>query len=320
MGKDIHYVPNGDGWRLSLKRTLNRDTHDPRLRPVAIVPGYGMNAFIFGYHPTGLSMEDYLAECGFEVWSLNLRAQGASIREGGKKAYGMREVSLIDLPTAFDYIIQNSRSEAERIDAIGCSLGGTMVYVYAALHESPKLGAIVAMGAPLRWVEIHPVLRFAFSWPRLAGMFRLSHTRSLARCLLPLLSKIPGLLHIYIHPEIVDLSRADLLIRTVEDPNPVLNREISEWVINLDLVIDGQNVTERFADVTNPLLAMLANADGIVPPATALSALERASSEVKDVITVGDEQIKLAHADMFVSRYSQEMVFQPIADWLIKQL
>src|SRR3989338_309562 len=73
-------TPNRDGWVLSLRKTVARR---PRLhgdeaprRPVLIVPGYGMNSFIFGFHPTGRSLEHHLAWRGFEVWSGDFRAQG----------------------------------------------------------------------------------------------------------------------------------------------------------------------------------------------------------------------------------------------------
>ena len=34
---------------------------------------------------------------------------------------------------------------------------------------------------------------------------------------------------------------------------------------------------------------------------------------------VGDDHVKFAHADMFVSDYAQEMVFLPVAQWLKRQ-
>ena len=56
MIQKTHYVPNGDGWLLALKQTYEPQALDRTRRPVAIIPGYGMNAFIFGYHPRGKSM------------------------------------------------------------------------------------------------------------------------------------------------------------------------------------------------------------------------------------------------------------------------
>lgn len=314
-----HFISNGDGWKLALKQNFDPGKKADSKRPLLIVPGYGMNDFIFSYHPTGLSLVEYLVEEGFEVWTVSLRAQGDSVREGGRKSSGMRELSLIDVPATVDFVVRENRSASKKLDVLGCSLGGSLVFIYAALHGTDKLGSIVAMGSPLNWVEIHPVLKFAFSSPKLAGMLKISHTRQLARYGLPLLTYIPQLLSIYLHPEIVDLSRPEMLSKTVEDPNPILNREIAEWVNNRDLVIDGQNISERLSHVTNPLLCLLSNADGIVPPATALCALDAVSSEVRDSITSGTDEIQMAHADMYISYYAQEQVFMPLANWLKSQ-
>lgn len=315
-----HLVPNGDGWQLALKQVFDPARLVKGRRPVAIIPGYGMNAFIFGYHPTGLSMEAYLASKGFEVWSVNLRNQGGSKRVGGSRNYTIGDIALTDVPAALRAIVAKSETGARAVDGIGCSLGGTYLFAYAALAPAEELGSIVSMGGPLRWVEIHPVLKMAFRSPRLLGAIPFGGTRSLARVLLPILVKrTPFLLKIYMHPEIVDTSKADRLIQTVEDPNRFLNREIAEWVLSKDLVIDGRSVTEGLGRVKKPLLCMVANADGICPEPTITSAIDAIGGEVKDVIRCGNEKVRMAHADMFVSDYSQEMVFEPLCAWLARQ-
>jgi len=316
-----HLVANKDGWVLALKQT-----YDPRklrrdLRPIAIVPGYGMNAFIFGYHPTGKSMEAYWADKGFEVWSLNLRAQDGSRAVGGSRHYGFYEAGVTDLNCALEYVVQETVTRAERVDGVGCSLGGTYLYIYMAwMGGESRLGSVAALGAPLRWTNIHPALKAVFSSPFLLGRLRVRGTRQLARIVLPILRRtIPKALHLYMHPEIVDTSKIGEMVKTVEDPNPVLNLQIGEWIRSGDLYVRGVNVSQGVAKAENPLLIVLANADGIVPEAAALSARELITSTVKDVLRVGTEQIKVAHADLFVSEISQKWVFDPLADWLLRQ-
>ena len=316
MEQRYHFVDNGAGWKLALKQTYSRSLHKKNLRPVVIVPGYGMNAFIFGYHPRGLSMEEYLAQQGFEVWSVNLRAQDPSLREGGSRDYGFEDICLHDLPLAVDYIVANNHSRRRQVDLVGCSLGGTYVYAYTALLGADKVGSLVGMGAPLRWVDINPVLRAVFGCPSLMGLVRLKGTRTLARVGLPLVAKAPFLLSIYLHPDIVDLSDPAMLTRTVEDPNPRLNREIAQWVLDRDLTVAGRNLTQAMAAVKQPLLCLVSNADGIVPASTALSALDAAGSKVKDSHMAGTDTVKMAHADLFISDYAQEQVFKPLATWL----
>ena len=227
---------------------------------------------------------------------------------------------MTDLGAAFDFIARNTRTEAGRVDAVGCSLGGT--YLYANLALSPEksiLGSVVTIGAPLQWIEVNPMLKAAFASPRVAGMLAIRGIRPFARVAMPVLTRIPKLLQVYLHPEIVDTSRMKEMIQTVENPNRTLNRQIAEWLKRGDLVVRGINVTEAVADAKNPLLVVLSNADGIVSEATALSAHHKMGSSVKDILCVGTAEVPVAHADLFVSDIAQEWVFEPLAQWLVAQ-
>jgi pimeloyl-ACP methyl ester carboxylesterase len=315
-----HFVSNNDGWVLALKQFYDPQTIKKGRRPIVIVPGYGMNSFIFGYHPTGLSMMEYIVSEGFEVWTPELRNQGDCINEGGSKNYNIGDIALVDLPIAFDFISENNISGSEKVDAIGCSLGGTFLYAYAVLVGTEKLGSLISMGGPLRWEDVHPLLKIAFGSPALMGAIPFAGTRKLAATVLPILVKYaPALLKIYMHPEIVDLSKSEVFMQSVEDPNRFLNREICEWMKSADLYINGVNITDGMAAVENPLLAMVANADGIVPERTVTSAIAASGAEVRDVVYCGNETIKMAHADMFISDYAQEMVFKPLCEWIAAQ-
>jgi pimeloyl-ACP methyl ester carboxylesterase len=314
--RSVHTAETGDGWQLGLRRVLDDCRHNRDYRPLAIIPGYCMNTFILGFHPAGRPIEEYLAEAGFEVWSVSLRAQDGSVSLGGSTDYGMYDVSFTDLSTALDYILANTRGQNGRVDAIGCSLGGSTVFAHVALVPDHRVGSIVALGAPLRWVAIHPLLELAFSSPFVARHLRLRGTRNLARVLLPALKHVPQLLGGYIHPNHIDMDRAEEIVRVIEDPNPVLNEDISHWIRNKDLILDGVNVTEGMRSFANPLLVLTGNADGIVPRATARFVLDWVASQDTQFIEVGDRELKFAHADLFISRHAHDLVFAPIANWL----
>ena len=63
---------------------------------------------------------------------------------------------------------------------------------------------------------------------------------------------------------------------------------------------------------------MIANGDGIVPRDSVLWPHMNIGSKRRDLLEVGTYSIPIAHADMFVSRYAPEMVFEPLADWLAR--
>ncbi len=314
----FHFIDNGCGWRLSLKQRWDAETLVEGRRPLMIVPGYGMNSFIFGWHPNDLSMEEYLVRAGFEVWSVDLRGQGRARSEGGGRCYHLRDIAVDDLNAAIAGVLELSRTGADKVDLIGCSLGGTYLYIHTVLVPDTPVGAMVGMGAPLRWESVHPALAIAFKSPKLASLLPFKGTRQLARAALPLLLRAPKILEIYMHADIVDTSNIGQLTQTVDDPNRFLNEDIAWWVNRRDILIDGVNISEALRNVTLPFLCLYANADGIVPPEAALSAYDRIGTpvELKQTHEVGDERLRFAHADMFVSDPAPNMVFEPLAHWL----
>ncbi|MEO7332184.1 MAG: alpha/beta fold hydrolase [Minicystis sp.] len=313
-----HFIPNGDGWHLSIFQTWDESRLIKGRNPVLIVPGYGMNSFIFSYHPRGASLEGYLAQAGFEVWRVDLRAQGRSVSVGGSDDFRLEDLALTDLGAALRAALDRSHTGATRADVIGASLGGTMMLIHAALQKDNLLGSLVAMGSPLRWVEIHPLIKIAFAWPALIGLVQLKGTRKLAGFALPhLVRRTPWLLSVYMNAEVTDMGAAAEMVQTVEDPNRHINREIAHWIKNRDLMVKGVNVSHALKSVKNPLLSVLASNDGIVPRRTAEFPHQTVSSKVKKLIEVGDKGWAMAHADMFVSNESQDRVFEPVAAWLI---
>jgi pimeloyl-ACP methyl ester carboxylesterase len=287
---------------------------------VLIVPGYGMNSFIFGFHPRGASLEGYLVESGFEVWRVDLRDQGESERAGGTESYSLESLALTDLAVAIDAVLANTDTRGRRADIIGASLGGTLMFMHAVMRPGHRMGALVSMGGPVRWVNVHPLLKFLFGSPRIAGWVRFSGTRALAERALPHLARrAPWLLRIYLNPDISDVTAVREMVKTVEDPNRFVNRQIAEWIRDRDLRVEGVNLSDALTRITEPLMCVVANADGIVPPETALFPLERVRSAVKTRLEVGDGETAVAHADLFISNESQRRVFAPIADWLREQ-
>jgi pimeloyl-ACP methyl ester carboxylesterase len=317
--QSVAHTVESEGWRLALHQTWSEEHIVPGRHPVVIIPGYGMNSFIFSYHPNGISLEGYLAAAGFEVWRADLRAQGGSVSTGGSGDFGLGELAVTDVGAVLRGVLERTRTGADRVDAIGASLGGSLLYAHMALVPDHRVGSLVAMGSPVRWVEIHPLVRLAFRSAWLAGVIPFKGTRRFAELALPLLAKrVPWVLSVYLNPEITDVSAAREMVRTVEDPNRRINRQLAHWIRARDLVVRGTNVAEALPRIDRPLLCVVANGDGIVPRATAVFPAERVGSRIRAILDVGGEDLRLAHADMFISRAAHERVFAPIARWLAR--
>jgi fermentation-respiration switch protein FrsA (DUF1100 family) len=142
-------------------------------------------------------------------------------------------------------------------------------------------------------------------------------TRRLAEIALPFLARrAPWVLSIYMNAELTDTSAASEMVRTVEDPNRHVNRQIAHWIHDKDLILRGVNIAEGLRGVTAPLLCVSAWGDGIVPRPTAEFPYRAVGSPVKHLLTVGSAEHAMAHADPFISNESQTRVFEPIATWL----
>jgi len=318
MTPERFLVDNRAGWRISLLRTPPREGRASG-RPVLIVPGYGMNSFIFGYHPRGPSLVESLAARGLEVWTVDLRGQGHSIRAHGSNRYGMADLAIDDLGVAIAHVVATTKTGATSVDLVGCSLGTALSFAHVAAVPDAPVHALVSMAGLVTWKAAHPLVKTALGSPRLVGMMRMRNTRQLARVALPVLSKVaPSLLSVYVNTQSTDLSEAHKLVQTVEDPHPVINREIAEWMKRGDLVVRGVNVSKKLPDLRHPFFCIVANDDGIVLPATSRHTYDAIGSEKKRLLCVGDAEQPIAHADLFLCHGAQEKVFAPLADFLVE--
>jgi pimeloyl-ACP methyl ester carboxylesterase len=318
-----HEVDNGQGWRLSLFQTWDDERLQPARRPVFIVPGYGMNSFIYSYHPRGRSFEGYLVHAGFEVWRVDMRAQGRARSTGGSaEDFQIGDLALVDLPVSIAAALSLTKTraaDAQKIDVVGPSLGGTIALTWAVLDEKARtqLASLVLMGAPICWVKVHPLVKILFGSPMIAGLVKLKNSRRVLERVVPMLARhTPWILTFYMNPEISDTTAIRDLVRTVEDPTRNINRQISLWIKNRDLVIRGVNVVERLREIKNPLLCLFANGDGVVPKETASFAYHHVGSTDRQLIEVGTPDESHAHADMFISNEAAANVFEPISLWL----
>jgi pimeloyl-ACP methyl ester carboxylesterase len=252
------------------------------------------------------------------VWTVDLRGQGRSIRARGNNRYSIGDLAVEDLGAAIRHALATTETGSTKVDLVGCSLGTALSFAHVAVVADAPVHALVAMAGLVTWREAHPLLRLAFGSPKVAGLLRMKNTRRLARVALPVLTRVaPSMLSVYLNERSTDLSQAARLVQAVEDPHPVINREIAEWIRRGDLVVRGVNVSERLPEMKNPFMCIVANNDGIVLPATARHTFEKIGSVQKEILFVGDTEMPIGHADLFLCKGGQTRIFAPIADFLL---
>jgi pimeloyl-ACP methyl ester carboxylesterase len=229
-------------------------------------------------------------------------------------------VGVVDLGAVLDAVPRHSALPPGPVDAIGCSLGATYVFMQAAWRPDAPLRRLVNLGGPLSWTTAHPLVRALAQLP--LGLPAMRGTRTLARLALPAIARVPGALDLYLNPRICDLSRPESLVNTVDDPVARINFEIARWIRQRDLVLDRRNLTTDLARVAHPLLTIVANADGIVPEAVVRTGDETigAPAHARRVVVAGDAATPMAHADLFISEPAERAVFAPLAAWLASDI
>lgn len=319
MRQEKYGVDNGAGWTLDVERFYDPSTLVETRRPVLMVPGYCMNCHILNYHPRGTPLIEYLVGDGFEVWAANMRGQGDSTRRRGPRRYGFADLALTDLAANIDFASKNTVTDTTEgaVDLVGCSLGATVSYVYLAHHpEDHRVGSVVNIGGPLRWNRAHRVLDLASRVPAIYSVIPIKGTRRLARMAIPLVQQCPQLLSLYMNPDIIDLSAADELVKTIDDPDPKLTSQIARWIKERDLIVDGLNISHSLYSVEVPIQCVVAMQDGVVTPEAALSILDHIGSHEIEIVEVGTRQEPHAHADLFISYGAEDKVFRPVSKWL----
>ena len=315
MEVEHHTVVTPDGWALSLQRPIRPGASTGgsavARAPVLFVPGYGMNAWIVRYHPSGRSFASVLLDAGLDPWGIDLRGTASS--RGPRGGARLADQALVDLPAVIDHI--RSVTGVDAVHAIGCSLGGSLLLGHAALSEEASIGRLALIGAPLHWGDSlrERVLGRVL---QTAGAIPMRGTRRFARFALPLAATLaPAALRLYLNPRITDVGCVDELVRTVEDPVPAINRAIGAWMRS-ELRLADRPVAPALARFVSPMLVVHGSGDGIVGHRAALSAVGATGGPVEVIRVDHPSGQPVGHADMFVSDIAPTQVFEPVARFL----
>jgi pimeloyl-ACP methyl ester carboxylesterase len=298
--------PTPDGWTLHFNRVRGEG------EPVLMVPGFAMNPYILGFHPRGRSFMQYIADSGFDAWSVELRGLGRN-KGGRRRNIGLAERALVDLPHAIAHV--REATGAERVHLIGCSLGGSIVYSLLAHEPDADVGKVVSIGGPLWWKDPPVLVRAYARLGPVIGRVPIRGTRHLAKAALPVISRAaPGLLGLYLNHNNVDLSQPDELVKTVEDPAPRVNRQLAAWIRSGRLTIRGMDIVAGVGQVQNPLLLVTGSGDGIAPLGACDPVLDAWGGPSEHLHVDGEHP--WSHADLFIGHEAEPKVFAPIADFL----
>lgn len=149
-------IATPDGWRLCVHRF--RPNRMRSAVPVVLIPGHGTSAWTyFGGEKAGIA--GALAAAGRDVWLVDPRGCGRSRHPEKASPVRISDKLSHDLPTFFQHVLEITG--AEQLDAVGHSLGGVLIYLYALSHADRLFRRAVTLGSPLRIprAAVSPLLR-----------------------------------------------------------------------------------------------------------------------------------------------------------------
>ncbi|WIA31163.1 hypothetical protein OEZ86_001173 [Tetradesmus obliquus] len=163
-----HYmVPTSDGWKLHLIRTQVQNTQPSHHHPVILCPGLGSSgAYSFDLSPN-VSLADYLAGKGWDVWTCELRGNGMSDKPslfgGRSRWWAIDDHVEKDVPAILRFVLKETH--ARQAHFLGHSMGGMILCGVMARVDTTtaKIRSCIAVGSGLFLEE---------SWWRLFERFK----------------------------------------------------------------------------------------------------------------------------------------------------
>lgn len=308
-------APTGDRWLLALARRRPRGA--ARSVPVLLLHGIAANHVCMDFPMGRLSLAGYLAEAGFDCFSLDLRGHGRSRRgAGARRGWDFDDYVKEDLPAAVAAV--RRATGAERVAIVGHSQGALLGM--AACGTVPdRVAALVAIAGPAWFDAQRPfalAVRFGFL---VTGRLN----RFLGRCFAP----FSGWFHLPLSQIAWNANNVDgpvyrrVLANVIENIPAGVLREFAAWIrTNTWRSLDGEvDYRALIGRARQPALFVAAEDDQLAPPAVVRLAHDAWGGE-RALWVAGREGgcgAPYGHSDLLFGRRAPEEVFPRIREWLV---
>lgn len=313
-------VRTRDGWGLTLYHRKPRE----RLfeEPVLLCHGLAANYRNLDFEPPW-SLAQYLADAGFECFSVDWRGTGRSrYAPKGKRVtdYNVDDHILEDAPAFIEEAL--SRTGARRVFWLGHSLGGLVGYGVAGTETAEKLAGIVTLGSPafFRYPRyMHRIIRFAMvlGWPRAVRqrLFSVATAPFLGHIALPLTDVVFNPDHI------APREQRKIYAQVVSSVSFGVLKQFDGWLHgDCFCSMDGRvDYRAGMARMNVPLLVTGGSVDRLAPPEVVQSAWELAGSTDKTLMifgTANGDRLDYGHGDLIFGVGAPIEVFPRIRTWL----
>ena len=295
-----------DGWRLAMGR--RRPRGQPRITPVLLVHGIGMNRQALDFGVERWSLAAALSAGGLDCFALDLRGHGGSRRRPPAVAatWTLDQYLSLDLPAALDAI---ERATGERRVLFVGHSQGALLGLAAAQRYPDRIAGVVALAPP---VQTPPVAAKDL-------LLKLARWR-LFRPLSALAAPLSGWWQPPVAGLAIQLGNMErqvyrrMLMNGMEELQPgvvehfrllALEQRLGSW--------DGsEDWREGLATCRQPALFVAAPRDGLAPQAGVEVGFARWGGE-KALLVAAPE---VGHGDLLLGKRAPTELFPVVRDWL----
>jgi lysosomal acid lipase/cholesteryl ester hydrolase len=329
------YTYTRDGWRLGVRHYRPR-CPDPNKLPVVLCHGLGLNATFWTI--TDDHLPSQLVARGYDVYVFDFRGSGdnahigrldrlnallrqTALPERGERCWTVDDLVRFDVPAVLDYV--KCETGHDRVNWVGHSLGGMLVFPYLELADRPeRIANFVGMGSTIIQAESPQTDMLRAN----QGLRLLSLVASPGRLGRPLTYfRAPGMERIdrfYYSNENVDRTTISRFYGyTLEDTGAGALRQLAPYLkyghmYSADRRID---YSARLGEVVTPTL-LIAGDDDIMSdvPSTELTFAALGSPD-KTLMRFGKASGNVddyGHCDLVWSRHAPKEIFPPLIEWL----
>lgn len=310
-----------DGWELTVH--VRRAAHRRFEEPVLLCHGLAANRCTFDFEPP-YSMAHYLAEAGFDCFSVEWRGIGHS--RPPPRGRRWPDVTVDDLvaqdgPALIELAL--AQTGARRAIWVGHSLGGLVGYAVAQGPAETKLAGLLALGSPV-FFPPDPLIRRLIhvgsraSWPR---GFR---NEWLSRTLAPFLGYVTlPLSDVIINPRhILPPIQRKVYANMMASMSRNVLRQFQDWIDHDAFRSFDGSVDWRagLAKLSLPVLVMGGSMDRLASPKNLRAQYELVGSSDKKLYVFGNERgdkMNYGHGDLLFGTGAPLEVHPEIRDWLV---
>jgi pimeloyl-ACP methyl ester carboxylesterase len=269
------------------------------------------------------SLSRHLHGLGRDVWLLSLRSGQAGLTARERDKVDFRAMVDKDLPVAIDFVRERTRSE--RIDYVGFSMGGMLLYAALGRSVDPSvLHRVALIGSPGRVSPPFAFMRVFAFLPRFA--IRGIWLRLMARMAAFIAERLRTPIHHHIYnPDNVSRGAvARALVNLIEDVHAPLSADFAGWALSDGVVrVDGEDILSRLGAVSVPAVFFAGAADRIARADAVRAAYEAWGAGVDNVEKrfvllgkAGGQAHDYGHGDLVIGERVVEEAYAPLGRFL----